>query len=106
MTATILSTKHAVTLQASNQTDMTEFRGLLVQLRSAADQSILGDQLAEIGDDPDIQYHACEPASGGFTHTNNTDKTDITFQWTPRAGAGTVVFRYVIRFNTAAATTK
>ena len=80
---------YAVTLRAT--TNGIQFQGFLVQLRSAADQSIIGEQLVENSDQ--IQQHACTPATGGFTHVSPSDKDYITFQWTPRAGTGDVVFR-------------
>ena len=74
------------------------FRGFLVQLRSAADQSIIGGQLMLLDDDEvssttEIQSHMCVPSTGGFTQTSNSSKSSIAFQWTPRTGTGDVVFR-------------
>ena len=87
----------AVTLRGKNN-QVHAFRGFLVQLRAAADQSIVGGQLMLLDDDEEsstteIQAHMCVPSTGGFTQTSNSTKSSITFQWTPRAGTGDVVFR-------------
>ena len=76
-----------VTVSGSNG---EQFRGVLVQVRSAADQSILTG-ISE--NSVDLQPHMCSPATGGVTHTARTDKTSVQFQWTPTAGLGDVVFR-------------
>lgn len=77
----------AVTLRGSSG---EQFRGFLMQIRSAADQSILTG-LSE--NSSDIRSHSCSPAGGGVTHTNRNNKTSVQFQWTPTAGTGDVVFR-------------
>ena len=63
-----------------------------MQVRSAP-----GDDPATLGgiteNSGDVQPHACSPSDGGVTHINNNDKMSISFQWTPIAGTGDVVFR-------------
>ena len=84
-----------VTLRGNNT---EEFRGFLVQLRAAADQSIIGGQLMLLDDDDEpstseIHEHNCVPSTGEFTQTSAINKSSIAFQWTPSAGTGDVVFR-------------
>ena len=86
----------AVTLRGSNN---EEFRGFLVQLRAAADQSIIGGQLMLLDDDDEsstseIQEHNCVLSTGGFTQTSAFNKSSIAFQRTPSAGTGDVVFSW------------
>ena len=85
----------AVTLGIANPGIVTPmFRGFLIQLRSASDNSILGG--VSIGNSSNVQLHACSPNNGGVTHTNNVDKSSISFQWTPQPDTGSVLFRQAI----------
>ena len=77
----------SVTLSGNNG---EQFRGFLVQVRSSPGDAIL-EGIAENSND--VQLHACSPSNGGVTHTSGTDKSSISFQWTPTAGTGDVVFR-------------
>lgn len=63
-----------------------------MQVRSVADDSILTG-ITE--NSADVQSHMCSPSTGGVTHTSSADKASISFQWTPTAGTGEVVFRHV-----------
>ena len=63
-----------------------------MQVRSVADDSILTG-ITE--NSADVQPHMCNPSTGGVTHTSRVDKLSISFQWTPTAGTGEVVFRHV-----------
>ena len=62
------------------------------------DQVIVGNQLTANRNSTSIKPHACEPSTGGFTHTNREIKNSIEFQWTPLTGTGFVFF--IVRFLT------
>ena len=82
-----------MTLGIIDPTSTPLFRGFLIQVRSASNNSILGG--ISSGGSNDVKLHACAPTDGGVTHTDNIVKSNISFQWTP-TDMGNVLFRQVV----------
>lgn len=84
----------AVTLSA---TGGQLFRGFLIQIRSVANGNILSG-INPVGLLPNVRLHSCSPSDGGVTHTSNSTKSSISFQWIPTSGMGSVIFRLLSSF--------
>ena len=82
----------AVTLSA---TGGQLFRGFLIQIRSVTNGNILSG-IDPVGLSPNVKLHSCSPPDGGVTHTSNSTKSSISFQWIPTSGMGSVIFRLAI----------
>lgn len=83
---------YTLTLSATAGTD---FRGLLVQARLAADDSPLGGSFSIV--DVQTKLSACSPPDSAVTHVGRTDKTSVTLEFTaPPEGTGAILFKYAV----------
>lgn len=72
-----------------------QFRGLLVQARSMADDSPVGSFTADDGGV--TRLSSCDRADSAITHTSRSDKTSVDLSFTaPTAGTGPLRFRFAV----------